>query len=192
MVAILELPDVRQRVSPISVEELPVKWPEFNESGRRTELIRGLVIEKMGKSPLHSLPCSGPCFSWCKPLPTRSGCLFSRRNRLRWSDSEPEPDISVVATQGDDIPHRTPYHGSARHRSRRFTSVILDREKAALYAEANVQEYWIVLANDEAIEVHTAPSAGRYTQSRVYKRGETLPSVALPTLRVDLDALFAA
>src|ERR1043165_10147823 len=52
MSAILEIPEVRQRISRLSVEEYH-RLDEFNENGRRTELIRGLVIEKMGKSPLH-------------------------------------------------------------------------------------------------------------------------------------------
>ena len=53
MSAILEIPEVRQRVSPLSVEEYH-RLDEFNENGRRTELIRGFVIEKISKSPLHS------------------------------------------------------------------------------------------------------------------------------------------
>jgi|GEM_PF-1784418 len=42
MTAILEIPEVRQRVSPLSVEEYH-RLDEFNENGRRTELIRGIV-----------------------------------------------------------------------------------------------------------------------------------------------------
>jgi len=45
---ILEIPDVRRRVSPLSVEEYH-RLGEFNENGRRTELIRGIIIEKMSK-----------------------------------------------------------------------------------------------------------------------------------------------
>jgi Uma2 family endonuclease len=40
MSTILELPEVRQRVSPLTVEEYH-RLGEFNEHGRRTELIRG-------------------------------------------------------------------------------------------------------------------------------------------------------
>ena len=44
MTAILDIPEVRQRVSRLSVEEYH-RLGEFNENGRRTELIRGIVIE---------------------------------------------------------------------------------------------------------------------------------------------------
>src|SRR5262245_3755541 len=53
MPGILELPEVRQRVSPLSVQEYH-RLGEFNERGKRTELIRGIVIEKISKSPLHA------------------------------------------------------------------------------------------------------------------------------------------
>jgi hypothetical protein len=53
MPAILELPEVRERVSTLSVDEYH-RLDEFNEHGRRTELIRGIVIERMSKSPLHA------------------------------------------------------------------------------------------------------------------------------------------
>ena len=46
MKSILDLPSVRARVSRTSVEEYH-RQPEFNENGKRTELIRGLVLEKM-------------------------------------------------------------------------------------------------------------------------------------------------
>lgn len=49
MAGILDLAEVRKRVSPLSVEEYH-RLGEYNENGRRTELIRGIVIEKRSKS----------------------------------------------------------------------------------------------------------------------------------------------
>lgn len=106
------------------------------------------------------------------------------------SDSMPEPDVLVVAGRDSDYRRTHPTTGLLAIEVA-VSTVVLDHEKAALYAEANVAEYWIVLANEAAIEVHTLPVEGRYTQRRVYARGETLASAALPALRVELDALFA-
>ena len=53
MVDILELPSVRGMVPRVSVEQYH-QMPEYTPAGRRTELIRGGVIEKMSKSPLHA------------------------------------------------------------------------------------------------------------------------------------------
>ena len=52
MPAILELPEVRQRISPFSGEEYH-RLGEFNEHRKRTEPIRRIVTEKRSKSPLH-------------------------------------------------------------------------------------------------------------------------------------------
>ena len=71
-----------------------------------------------------------------------------------------------------------------------IASLALDREKASLYADANVPEYWIVLAERQQIEVYTFPVGGLYTQRRTYQRNETLFGAALPALRVELSALF--
>ena len=71
-----------------------------------------------------------------------------------------------------------------------ISSLELDREKAVLYAEAAVPEYWIVLGEEKAVEVYLAPQDGRYTRQRCYHRDETIHSAALPALVVDLTALF--
>ena len=49
----LEIPEVRARISPVEVAQYHL-FPEFNANGRRTELIRGAIIEKKRKSPLHA------------------------------------------------------------------------------------------------------------------------------------------
>ncbi len=53
MTAILEIPEVRRRVSLLSVEEYH-RLGEFNENGRRTELTRGFILQRRSKSPLRS------------------------------------------------------------------------------------------------------------------------------------------
>ena len=55
MSAILEIPEVRRRVSRLSVEEYH-RLDEFNNNGRRTELIRGIVIGKIGS--VGTLQCA--------------------------------------------------------------------------------------------------------------------------------------
>jgi len=99
MTAILEIPEVRQRVSPLSVEEYH-RLSEFNENGRRTELIRGLVIGKMSKPPLHSSLAKLLYDRISQLLP--KGFIVRREDPLTLRDSEPEPDVAVVrGTEAD-------------------------------------------------------------------------------------------
>src|SRR5215468_8182821 len=93
MPAILDIPEVRQRVSPLSVEEYH-RLGEFNEHGRRTELIRGIPIEKMSKSPLHS-SISKRLYDRISKL-LAEGFIVRREDPLTLADSEPEPDVAVV------------------------------------------------------------------------------------------------
>ena len=72
-------------------------------------------------------------------------------------ESEPEPDVAVVAGGPRDY--------LASHPSRpalvvevALTSLALDRgEKAGLYARAGVEDYWIVNLADNALEVYRDP-----------------------------------
>src|SRR5438034_1369081 len=93
MSAILEIPEVRQRLSPLSVEEYH-QLGEYNENGRRTELIRGIIIEKVSKSPLHSALGSILYELILSRVP--EGYSVWKDEPLTFLDSEPEPDISVT------------------------------------------------------------------------------------------------
>src|SRR5436190_14647582 len=93
MSAILELPEVRRRVSPLSVVEYH-QLGEYNGLGKRTELIRGILIEKKSKSPLHRTLASllyRLLLAW---LP--AGYTLWKEEPLTFLDSEPEPDISMT------------------------------------------------------------------------------------------------
>ena len=72
-----------------------------------------------------------------------------------------------------------------------ITTEEIDREKAFVYAEANVSEYWLVLPERGLAERHTEPREGLYTHRQVFRVGETVPSAVLPGLRVDVGELFA-
>src|SRR5437867_201552 len=137
MSAILEIPEVRQRISRLSVEEYH-RLDEYNENGRRTELIRGIVIEKMSKSPLHRTIASLLYKLLSAQVP--NGYSVWKEEPLTLSDSEPEPDISVTrGTEGDfTTAHPTTAELAVEVA---VSSATLDRENATLYAEAAVKEY---------------------------------------------------
>src|SRR5438270_2006983 len=100
MAALLEIAEVRERLSRLSVEEYH-RLDELNEHGRRTELIRGLVIEKMSKSPPHRIVTSALFRLLQTQLPP--GCSIWKEEPLTLADSEPEPDISVCLGAESDF-----------------------------------------------------------------------------------------
>ncbi len=160
---------------------------EYNENGRRTELIRGLVIEKMGKTPLHRTATSLLYDLLTAQLP--QGYSVWKEEPITLADSEPEPDISVTRGQRKDF---------ARAHPRTAELVIeiavsnpaLDRENAGLYAEAGVKEYWIVIGLSRTVEVYRRPQKGRYLEKQLLSENDTLQCKNLPTIRIGVADLF--
>jgi Uma2 family endonuclease len=187
MNAILEVPSIRDRVCRITVEEYH-RQPERNANGRRTELIRGIVVEKMSKSPLHGT-IAWRLFELI--LPTLPPGLCARKEEpLTLHDSEPEPDVSVLAGNLGDYLQAHPSTALLAVEVA-VTTYEEDQQKAFLYAEAEVGEYWIILPNERTVEVHRRPVAGRYCEIRVVHEDEELACGSVPGLRIALRDLFA-
>lgn len=186
MLPVLENPEFRRRALPISVPA----YHSMSQQGlvaQRAELIRGVIIEKMPKSPLHSRITSILHRELMLALP---GFWVRKEDPLTLADSEPEPDISIVPGRAEDY---------SAHPSTALvvvevavTSEELDREKIALYAEAGVGEYWLVLAHERAVEVHTGAKDGCWTNVRRVAVGETIEASVLPGVKVTLAELFPA
>lgn len=108
---------------------------------------------------------------------------------MKLNDSMPQPDLAVINGREEEFFDEHPTTAMWVMKVA-VTSTGLDREKASLYAEAGVEEHWILLAGQKAVEVYTAPLSGEYTQRRTYHAGEMLASTSLPGLQVDLEALY--
>ena len=187
MSAILELPEVRQRVSRLSVGEYH-QLGEFNENGKRTELIRGIVLEKKSKSPRHSALSTQLYKRILLALP--DGYTARKEEPLTLADSEPEPDISVI--RGGDADFAAGHPTTAELVLEvAVSSAALDREIASLYAGAGVKEYWIVLGSERRVEVYRRPENGAYTEKSISEAGDKLVCESVPGVIVALDELFA-
>lgn len=111
--------------------------------------------------------------------------------------SEPEPDVAVVVVSFRD------YAGAHPSRPALLvevseTRLAFDRgEKAALYARAGVDDYWIVNLVDRVVEVYRRPTADaaatfgwRYQAVTVLEPGDALSPLARPEARVRVDDLL--
>ena len=174
-------------VSLVSVEEYH-RMPEYNARGVRTELIRGIVIEKVGKTPLQCYLLNRLRRMVTDAVGER--LLVSQWEPITMHDSEPEPDLSVVDGQIEDFCDAHPTTALLAVEVA-DTTVELDRAKAELYAEAGISEFWLVLAQSQEIERHVQPAGDQYMDRRTYLRHERLISSVVPELCIDLAALFA-
>jgi len=186
MSAILEIPEVRQRMSPLSVEEYH-RLDEFNEHGRRTELIRGFVIEKMSKSPLHASIGKLIYDKLVNMVPP--GFVVRREDPLTLADSEPEPDVAVVRGAAADFFSIHPTTAELVIEVA-VSSPTLDRENATLYAEAGVKEYWIVLGAEKKVEAYRRPEGGRFQEKRIFGANDILKCDSVSGVQFCVAELF--
>ena len=184
----LEIPTVRARISPVTVEQYH-GFPEKNENGKRTELVRGIVIEKMSKSPLHCSIAKALYDHLLKTTPR--GFTLRKDDPLTLADSEPEPDLAIVRGDTREFATRHP-STAALVIEVAVTSAAEDRSLASLYAEAGVEEYWIVLPAKRRVEIHRQPEGGTYRSCSIAEGDATLECAAVPGVRVRLAELFAA
>jgi Uma2 family endonuclease len=102
-------------------------------------------------------------------------------------DSEPEPDVAIVAGRPGDYVTAHP-STAALVIEVADSSLRLDRRlKAGLYARARLREYWIVNLAGGGLEVHRdpqqaadAPSGWAYGLVESFPRGVTVAPLAAP------------
>lgn len=182
MIAILENPDIRQLAQPLSV----AGYHLLRDCGAldvKTELIRGVVANKMTKTPWHEYLIERLIAELRHDMP--SGYFLRKEGPLTFADSEPEPDISVVKGQPADYRRAHPNTAELVVEVA-VSSLSLDREKAGLYAAAGIPHYWLVDAHARTFEEFIEPCIDGY-RSRTVQRD----SVHSPFgHRIDLRTLF--
>jgi len=164
--------------------------------GERVELLDGLLVVKEPQGTPHTTAIDlavealrrafGPGWLVRAQAPMAAGRL-----------SEPEPDVYVVPGAPRDYlrehPRRPVLVVEVAHRRLR-----LDRtRKAAIYARAGVEDYWILNLVERMLEVHREParletSPGRwgYDSIQVLGAGEIVSPLAVPTAHIRVADLL--
>jgi Uma2 family endonuclease len=155
----------------------------------KTELLYGQVYQTMPKSPFHSYLLQFLLEILRAAVP--GGFIVRTEQPITCSDSEPEPDLSVVKGRIEDFRHAHPTTAELAIEIC-VTSHEYDRSKLRAYATAGVREFWLVLAPEKQIEVHRQPQGEQYAEHAVHGPGGTLTSAAVPGFAVELDRFLAA
>jgi len=186
MTPLLDLPAVRERVHPMSIET----YHRLGELGVLTEdveLLRGLVVTKMPKSPLHEYVAQMLMTLFVRLLPP--GYEVRCERPLSIGGSEPEPDLSIVSGQASDWIRSHP-STAALVVEVAVSSQGLDEGKASIYAEASIPEYWIVEPEARQVTVFRNPSEDTYLSRVVLSDQGTLRPVAFQGLEIPIVSLL--
>ena len=186
MLSVLEEPTLRARVPAFSVENYHRLF-ELGMVAQNVELIRGALVEKMPKSPLHSSIIV--LLSRHLPQYVPEGWHVRSEQPLTLTDSEPEPDLAVV--RGTDSGYFFSHPNTAELVIEvAVSSERIDRVKLGIYAEAGVPEAWLILAEERILERHTEPQGAAYQHVERVTFPETLESTIFAGLTLPPGSLF--
>ena len=172
----LDLPAVRQRVHLMSVEE----YHRAGQTGvlsKDVELLRGIVVTKMPKSPLHELVADKLMDLLLAQVPKEF--KVRRNGPLTLRASEPEPDIAVIKGKRDDWAERHPSTAQLVVEVA-VTGEDLAESKAEIYAEAGISEYWLVRPKQRSVEVCRQPTSDGYLSRRTLSEHDRLSCAEVP------------
>ena len=158
----------------------------------RVELLDGEILTVSPPGPDHN--ASTGVLNRLLVLGVGSRAVLLPGPTVRLSKvSAPEPDLVVLrpdpryyrdryAEPGDVLLLIEIANSSLRH----------DRGlKLRLYADAGIEEYWIVNNQDETVEVYRQPSGSGFASARTFRRGESVSPSAFPDLRIPVEEIFA-
>ena len=143
------------------------------------ELLDGLLVSKMTKSPLHSATTKLVQKSLERVLP--EGWHVAVQEPVTLARSEPEPDVSVIRGDTRRYLDRHPGAGDvALVVEVADASWQRDRTlKKSLYAQAGIAVYWIVNLVERRVEAHVQPSGPvaepDYAEQHQYLSGDEIP-----------------
>jgi Uma2 family endonuclease len=156
----LDTPEERQMIYTFSVEF-------YHEAGRLgmigedVELLYGVIFKKTPKSPLHEWFIA--CLRRLLEAACGAGMLDEKERPITCRSSEPEPDLAVFA--GDWSDYRLQHPTTAEMVIEiAINTQQRDRSKTAIYAQAEVKEYWLVEPEAGVISLYTKPGAFDYEE----------------------------
>jgi Uma2 family endonuclease len=153
----------------------------------RVELLYGMVVTMSPQGSVHAHAVRRLNMILAPALQGRAEVQVQLPLALS-DDSEPEPDVSVVAPGDylDELPRTASLVVEAANDSLQHDRTV----KGRLYAEAGIPEYWLVDLERKRVERYLAPSAGVYTQLTTHGPDETLSPLAFPDVRVPLAEIL--
>lgn len=139
----------------------------------RVELLEGWIAPKQIRRPAHRFAV-GLLNEWLqKHLP--AGFFGLCQLPISTARSEPEPDLSVIHGAHADFRDRHPQGQECRLLIEVADNAVeRDRQKAAIYADADIEEYWILNLVDRQLEKFAQSSPDGYESQIILSFDESV------------------
>lgn len=165
---------------------------------KRVELLQGIIVEMPPEGMPHAVYCTESVEYLRTLLGDRANVREAHPITLP-NDSEPEPDIAIVRTPSRQYLTHHPYPADIfwliEYANTTLTKDL--NEKKRVYAEAGIQEYWVVnlqvpeliVFRDLAMPQGGGSANDTYRSETKFATGNISP-LSFPDLQIDISKLF--
>ena len=158
---------------------------------KRLELVQGRIIEIMGQGPRHATLASEIADMLRDAAKKQFAIREEKPFRIDF-DGEPIPDIMVLSGRQADYDDHQP--GPEDVRLLVEVSVTTNEydlgEKAMLYAQSGIADYWVVMVKENTIVRHRQPSPQGYGEVMRLTGENSLSPLAMPEIVWNVAALL--
>ena len=160
----------------------------------RWELLDGEIVDKMAQNPPHSYVLDLVAI-WLEEWYGRAYVRTQRSIEVALKDQKinfPEPDVFVMTKPFQEFFARHPnpdeLHLVVEVGDTTLASDI--RDKALLYARANIIEYWVADVNRRRIVIHREPMGDNYNTVATIEADAEIAPLSRPDARIRVGDLF--
>ena len=156
---------------------------------RRIELKRGELREISPDGPVHE-DYIDFLNRWSNQATTHNDCVVRVQSSIDLDDSRPEPDVTWLkpGRYADQRPRAEDVLLLIEVADSSLASDL--SEKAELYAEFGVAEYWVVDVRGKCIHVFAEPSGANFEARRTVAITEVISPKCKPSAVLNLAELF--
>ena len=173
--------------------------------GKSVELLEGAIITVSPESPLHTT-INYLAVNYLRKL-ISDLAVIREAHPITLDNSEPEPDIAIVAAPYTKYISRHPYaediywlievrpRADVRRKGTRTFEVANKtltkdlEEKSVIYARNGIIEYWVIDLVNNKLWVLTNPQNNGYINKQEFKSGQINP-VAFPNIELEVEKLL--
>ena len=157
---------------------------------RNVELLRGEIVEMSPESPIHYYTAEEGSQYLQTLLAGKAHIRFN--GPITLSDSEPEPDIAIVRLPKSTYKEHHPYPEDIYWLIEvAKSSLKKDLElKLPIYAQAQIQEYWVLDLSQKQLIVFRNPDNNNYLSQQILTQGNITP-LAFPDAQISVERLVS-
>ncbi|MGL4502747.1 MAG: Uma2 family endonuclease [Planktothrix sp.] len=156
---------------------------------RNVELLAGEIIKMSPESPSHYYTVKQGTKYLETLLTGKADIRFN--GPITLSESEPEPDIAIVRLPDSIYKDHHPY-GEDIFWIIEVAKSSLKKDlelKLSIYAQANIQEYWVLDLSQKQLIVFRDPKNNIYLSQQIINQGNINP-LAFPNIEISVERLL--